>query len=74
MDAQSYSFSNVVAVMRLIDSSASGVCCDMLPLRWFVGKHVVNGLHRSYTRQLQAVLGKMYIGSSGESGQYRLRF
>ena len=74
MDAQSYSFSNVVAVMCLIDSSASGVCCDTLQLRWFVGKHVVNGLHRSYTRQLQAVLGKMYIGSSGESGQYRLRF
>ena len=74
MDAQSYSFSDVVTVMCLIDSSASGVCCDTLQLRWFVGQHVVKGLHHSYTRQPQAVREEMYLGSSGESGQHRLRF
>ena len=71
MDAQSYSFSNVVVVMCLIDSSASGVCCDTLHL---VEQHVVKGLYHSYTRQPQAVRGKLYVCSGGESGQYRLRF
>ena len=68
MDAQSYSFSNVVAVMCLIDSSASGVCCDTLQLHWYVGQHVVKGLHHSYTRQPQVVREKMYVVRSGELG------
>jgi hypothetical protein len=70
MDAQSYSFSNVMAVMCFIDSSASGICCDTLQLRWFVGQHAVKGLHHSYTWQPQAVREKMYVGSSGESRQH----